>query len=51
MTYAFTYDYEVVTSNVNGAKKRRRKLVRKPQGERVEIPEATPAIINKAERE
>ncbi len=48
-TYAFTYDYEDVTSNGNGAKKQRRKLVRKPKEEWVEIPGATPAIVSKAE--
>ncbi len=48
-TYAFTYDYEDVASNGNGAKKQRRKLVKKPREEWVEIPGATPAIISKAE--
>lgn len=48
-TYAFTYTYEDRTSNGNGDKKRRRKLVRKPKQDWVEIPGATPAIISKAE--
>ena len=48
-TYAFTYTYEDRTSNGNGDKKRRRKLVRKPKQDWVEIPGATPAIISKVE--
>ena len=50
-TYAFTYAYEDSASNGNVAKKRRRKLVRRPREEWVEIPGATPAIISKAEFE
>ncbi len=50
-TYAFTYTYEDSASNGNVAKKRRRKLVRRPREEWVEIPGATPAIISKAEFE
>lgn len=49
ITYAFTYAYEDMTSNGNGGKKQRRKLIRKPKEEWVEIPGATPAIIGKAE--
>jgi site-specific DNA recombinase len=48
-TYAFTYAYEDSKTEGNRAGKRRRKLVRKPREDWVEIPEATPAIISKAE--
>lgn len=51
VTYAFTYNYEDRTPNRNGDRKRRKKLVRKPREQWVEIPGATPAIITKAEFE
>ena len=49
ITYAFTYNYEDSLPNGNGVKKRRRKLIRKPREQWIEIPGATPAIITKAE--
>ena len=42
-TYAFTYSY--VESKTNPGTRKRKKLVRKPVEEWVEIPRATPEII------
>jgi site-specific DNA recombinase len=47
ITYAFTYAYEDLAPD--GVKRKRKKLIRKPKENWVEIPGATPAIINKAE--
>jgi len=49
ITYAFTYNYEDRPPKSNGDGQRRKKLVRKPREQWVEIPGATPAIITKAE--